>query len=258
MNKINVMVVLAVMLTLTGCGLNSKQQSSIPASIHAEPEPEASSTIQALPSPSAASVSADDIYRRTISPSALTSLLPEGWHVLEEESAAQAEGDLNQDGIPDLAIVVEKTIHSEQAAPRMLLIALGNKDQTYSVSLKSEHAILRADEGGVWGDPFDSVTIDRGSVLLHFYGGSNHRWFSTYRFRFQDQDWYLIGATLGSYFTGTQTKENADLEDYNLLTGDYIIRKTDDKGNVNTTKGNRGKKALLKLTDFDIRVENQY
>lgn len=58
---------------------------------------------------------------------------------------------------------------------------------------------------------------------------------------------------MGTYFTGTTTSENADEEDYNLLTGDYIIRTTDTNGTVNIKKGNRGRKDLVKLRDFSLK-----
>lgn len=181
------------------------------------------------------------------------SLIPDGWHILErvEGEPTKAEGDLNNDGINDIAIVIEETKKSLDIAPkRALLISFGDKNNAYTLSTIAENAILKADEGGVWGDPLEGISVDRGSLLISFYGGSNWRWYRTYRFRFQDNDWYLIGATLGSYFTGNTTEENANEEDYNLLTGDYIKKKTDEKGNIQTTKGNRGKKELLKLTDF--------
>lgn len=189
----------------------------------------------------------------------ILSMIPVGWHILEKVKGepAKVEGDLNKDGIPDIAVVIEGITKTEEAAPRALIIAFGNKDKTYSLSIKAEKAVLRANEGGVWGDPFERISIERGSVLLSYYGGSNWRWYSSYRFRFQDKDWYLIGATLGSYFTGTTTQENADEEDYNLLTGDYIIRKADEKGNLNTTKGNRGIRNLVKLKDFIVNSEKK-
>lgn len=184
----------------------------------------------------------------------LISIIPNGWKILEKDkdNPIKAEGDLNKDGIIDFAAIIEKTTNTEEAPPRALIIAFGNKDNTYSLSINAEKVILRADEGGIWGDPFDSLSIDRGSVVVSDYGGSNWRWYNKYRFRFQNNDWYLIGATMGSYFTGTTTRENADEEDYNLLTGDYIVRKTDDNGNIVTTKGNRGIKNLVKLKEFNI------
>lgn len=183
-----------------------------------------------------------------------TSLIPEGWHVLEknEGEPVVVEGDLNKDGIPDIAAIIEKKTTGEEAPPRALLIAFGHKDNSYTLSIIADKVILRADEGGVWGDPFENLSIDRGSVVISDYGGSNWRWYNKYRFRYQDNDWYLIGATMGSYFTGTTTRENADEEDYNLLTGDYIIRTTGEDGKVKITKGNRGKKKLVKMSDFKL------
>jgi hypothetical protein len=187
----------------------------------------------------------------------ITSLIPIGWHVLERVKGelVEAVGDLNKDGISDIVTVIEETSKTVEAPSRALIIAFGHKNKTYSLSIKAEKAILKSDEGGVWGDPFESVSIDRGSVLISFYGGSNDRWYYLYRFRFQDNDWFLIGATLGNYFTGTTTQDNADEEDYNLLTGDYVIKIQDEQGKLNTTKGNRGRKKLTKLIDFDVASE---
>lgn len=186
----------------------------------------------------------------------MTSLIPEGWVIVEKSEGApvQAIGDLNKDEIDDMAVIIEEEKGAEEQAPqRAILIAFGKGNNEYSLSIVAEKAILKADAGGVWGDPLEGISIDRGSVLISFYGGSNHRWYATYRFRFQDQDWYLIGATLGSYHTGRTTIENADEEDYNLLTGDFILRQADehDPDQVAATKGNRGKAELLKLKDFD-------
>lgn len=186
----------------------------------------------------------------------LTSLIPKGWQLLVRQSGpVKVEGDLNKDGIQDAAVVIEKTETKTGVAPdRALLIAFGNSDHTYTLSIIADKAILKADEGGIWGDPLDSIVIDRGSVVVHFYGGSNWRWYGNYRFRFQNDDWYLIGATVGSYFTGTTTQDNGDEEDYNLLTGDYVKRIVDDpkaeKPTSHTITGNIGKKKLLKLSDF--------
>ena len=128
-----------------------------------------------------------------------------------------------------------------------LLIAFKNKDNSYSLSIKADKAIMLRDEGGVFGDPFQDIKIERGSILLEFYGGSNSRWYMYYRFRYQNDGWYLIGATKGSYLNTVTTMDNADEEDYNLLTGDYIIKKFED-GEIKTTKGNRGKR-LINLKD---------
>lgn len=187
----------------------------------------------------------------------LIPLLPEGWHVMEDDDGilppTVAIGDLNADGIPDVAAVIERNEDPEcECAPRSLLLAFGRQDNTLELSIISDEVVLAADEGGVYGDPFDGIVIERGTLLVSDYGGSNWRWYNRLRFRYQDEAWCLIGYTTGSYFTGTTEYEDADEEDYNLLTGDYIIRQTNEEGEVITTKGNRGRKELVKLGEFDM------
>jgi hypothetical protein len=186
-------------------------------------------------------------------------LIPKGWELFErgQGEPVKTEGDLNEDGISDIAAVIKKTGENKEVQPRALLIAFGNKDKSYTLSTIAEKSILGADKGGVWGDPLEGISINRGSVLISFYGGSNWRWYQSYRFRYQDKGWYLIGATLGSYFTGTTDRENADEEDFNLITGDYIIKKTNDNSKQITTKGNRGKRPLVNLKDFIPDADNR-
>jgi hypothetical protein len=62
----------------------------------------------------------------------------------------------------------------------------------------------------------------------------------------------LIGATTGEYNTGATNIENADEEDYNLLTGDYSIRRGED-GKTTAETGKREINPLIKLDQFDIR-----
>ncbi|MEK4058384.1 MULTISPECIES: hypothetical protein [unclassified Paenibacillus] len=182
----------------------------------------------------------------------INTLIPSGWRLLiQDDEPVTTEGDLNKDGITDVAMIIEQLQpNTEEAPERSLLIAFGTND-SYLLSIIADKVILKSDEGGIWGDPFESLSIDRGSVVVSDYGGSNWRWYNKYRFRFQDNEWYLIGATMGEYFSGNATQEEADEQDYNLLTGDYI-KKTNEDGKMTTERGNRGKKQLIKLKDFNI------
>jgi hypothetical protein len=186
-----------------------------------------------------------------------TSLIPAGWHILEHTEPVKAEGDLNKDGIQDLAIVIEKT-QEENDPPRSLLIAFGNKDHTFSLSTIAVNVILGALEGGGWGDPFDGIIINRGSVVVSDFGGSGQRWYDKYRFRFQEHDWQLIGVTRGwNHSIKLDTEMAFDEEDYNLLTGDYIFDKINENGEEKITRENRGKK-LVKLSEFNINEIPKY
>lgn len=186
----------------------------------------------------------------------ISSFIPTGWHTLEKNDGklATTEGDLNKDGIIDKAVVIESDTQPKEpenfGPPRSLLIAFKNKNNTYSLSIKADNAIMLRDQGGVFGDPLQDIKIERGSILLEFYGGSSSRWYMYYRFRYQNNGWYLIGATEGEYLDTVTTMDNADEEDYNLLTGDYVIKKFGEDGKITTTKGNRGKRQLMNLENF--------
>ncbi len=184
----------------------------------------------------------------------ISTFIPKGWEVLKKygDKLAIAEGDLNKDGITDKAFVIEQSNQSEYTAPRNLLILLGNNDNTYTLSIRAEKAILLEIEGGTFGDPFEDIVIDRGSVLLKFMGGSS-RWHMYYRFRYQNNGWYLIGFTQGAYEAIGDSMYCLQ-DDYNLITGDYIGEKLKD-GKIETIKKNIGKKQLLNLKDF---VANEY
>lgn len=175
--------------------------------------------------------------------------VPKGWRLIKETN-----GDLNKDGLADIAGVLEygrpyEQGSLEEAPPRLLFLAFQDKERQYRLSIQTAKAILRADQGGVWGDPFAGLSVNRGSILLEFYGGSNWRWAHSYRFRYQDGGWYLIGATIESFFTGTG---EGTKEDYNLLTGMMIVTTTGRNGKKAEKTVNRGKKPLVNLGDFDI------
>lgn len=177
--------------------------------------------------------------------------MPEGWIILHTNKPAIAYGDLNKDGIDDAAVVIEQipAADSHIAPPRALMILFGTDRGEFTLSTIAPNVILRADEGGVFGDPFDALRIERGAVVVSDYGGSNWRWYNTYRFRYQEDDWYLIGMTSGSYFN-PEGREYGEEEDYNLVTGDFIIKYRDENGNPVTERGNRGKEPLTRLSEF--------
>ncbi|MNO65133.1 hypothetical protein D3C76_558760 [compost metagenome] len=243
MKKIILLILLSI--TLTGCNKSIDNTSNLYNNKESDSKSE-------LGTKTITEVTIPIKEEKTQNSKGITSIIPSGWRLFEivEGEPVTAEGDLNKDGISDIAAIIEETtLDTEEAPPRALLIAFGTDENTYSLSIIAEHVVLTADEGGAWGDPFESLTIDRGSVVYSDYGGSNWRWYNKYRFRFQDHDWYLIGATMGTHHTMTAS---ADEEDYNLLTGDYILKITDENGKVVTTKGNRGKKELIKLKEFNI------
>lgn len=240
-----ILLALVLLGCMTACSNNGDDNISSINNVSAEPQIKPTEILN-----NKSNIISND---RNLDAHDVASLVPKGWHILEHRQPVKAEGDLNKDGIQDLAIVIERTQEENYNASRSLLIAFGNKDHTYSISIIAEKVILGALEGGGWGDPFDGISIDRGSVIVSDFGGSGQRWYHKYRFRYQDNDWYLIGATMGSNHSIKEGTEMVfDEEDYNLLTGDYNIVKTNEDGEEQIAKGNRGKKKLVKLSEFNI------
>lgn len=185
----------------------------------------------------------------------IASFIPNDWEILKQgDESVIAEGDLNKDNIIDKAFIVteKENNSSDYTAQRNLIIVFGNSEDSYDLSIIAKNAILLANEGGTFGEPFDGITIDRGSVLLKFMGGSA-RWDRCFRFRYRDNGWYLTGFTEGRYELVGNSMERLQ-DDYNLITGDYIGDILDN-GEIKTIEKNIGKKQLLNLNDF---MANEY
>ncbi|MFN8344476.1 MAG: hypothetical protein U0X91_05715 [Spirosomataceae bacterium] len=184
------------------------------------------------------------------------SFVPKGWHILEK-----AEGDLNKDNLRDLAVVIEtvkpvKNLKEPEVEvpPRILFVALQQVDGSYQLSVQSNESVFLSNEGGIFGDPWAGMTIERGTLLVQFYAGSSDRWAYDYRWRFQNNDWFLIGAT----YTGSSTHDGSFKKyDFNLSTGaaELTVGKEaeDEKTKNPKDKVSRftvGKKPLFKLNTF--------
>ena len=178
----------------------------------------------------------------------IKSLIPAGWKLI-----SQASGDLNQDGLSDLAGVIElPDPDSSIFYPiRILFIALQAKDKLYHLSIETEKAFLDpVSGGGIYGDPFSGIEINRGSLLIQFDGGSpDLRWSQKYRFRYQDHGWFMIGVTYTAYYS-PHLSDKKTIRDHNLLTGKSILTETDENGKTTITPYNSGQKPLINLKDF--------
>ncbi len=145
--------------------------------------------------------------------------VPAGWRL----EGVPNEVDLNADGKPDAAFVIS---HGGIAAPgdvalvvvkHVLVLALRGGDARLHRSIVSDAAVLDGDEGGVFGDPFEELSVDHGAVVIRHYGGSKDRWGYTHRYRYQNGQWMLVGLSFGN--TDTLDLEHFDNHDINLVTG---------------------------------------
>lgn len=169
----------------------------------------------------------------------------------------EATGDLDKDGKPEAVAVFdtgkENDEHGIGTSRELHIFQL--KDGKWALWDKYIGAVMSSETGGVMGDPFQSVEIQNGTIVLKHMGGSRFKWDYTHRFRRQDEDWKLIGTT---YVTGTDC-EYWETFDYNLSTGSIhyeletedCSKSTDNPVVAKTTKTFPNKlKALPSLKGF--------
>lgn len=94
---------------------------------------------------------------------------------------------------------------------------------------QSTNPILSTKHGGMMGNPYDGISIKNKTIIVNHFGGSRQKWHYTHRYRFQNNDWYLIGASVNfgspcDYFQSL---------DYNLSTGDAVLDYSSEDCNEN-------------------------
>jgi hypothetical protein len=197
---------------------------------------------------------------------AIEAFIPEGY-----DTIATVTGDLNKDKLEDCVMVlkskkedVARVIADENAPdtvpsiPNRLLIVLFKNTSGYTLAAKSESAILCKECGGIFGDPFDAVMIEKGILVIHHYGGSAWRWSNTHKFRWQQNDFYLIGRTTHSYWNVSNCEKlddfaGTDYKDENLVTGAYEHKKISEECKLLVNKKGKQKvNPLKKLSAFSI------
>lgn len=152
----------------------------------------------------------------------LKELIPTNWKLLDSIS-----GDLNQDGLSDIVFAIQKTdpinIHLNEGLgtdsidlnPRILAIYFGSENGGYNKKIVSENFIILRDSPTM-DEPFDGFNISKKGVLdINFkfwysagsWSMSNHK----YRFRFQDNEFVLIG-----YESNEAHRGSGETTDYNI------------------------------------------
>lgn len=142
-------------------------------------------------------------------------LTPEGYVILDEK-----EGDLNKDGIPEKVIVFNTNDSTDVGTIREIQVykKSGNK---WELLTSSKNAIGKSKDGGMDGDPFESIEIKGGVLIINQSGGSSWKWFKTDKYKFQNGRFQLIGF-INNYGKPGEYFENID---FNLLTGKIVFEK---------------------------------
>lgn len=131
-------------------------------------------------------------------------------------------GDLDKDKIAEKVVVRELNEKGENGNIRLLEIFKKTKSG-WKLWHASKTAVLQSEAGGMMGDPFtdNAISIVNGVLVLEHDGGSSWKWNTTHRYRFQNNQFELIGYST-SY--GKLCEYWAEF-DYNLSTGKIKYKK---------------------------------
>jgi hypothetical protein len=105
-----------------------------------------------------------------------------------------AVGNLNLDNYPDKLLVLKDKVEGIATnVPRPLLILTGQADHSYKLVARNDSVVLCADCGGVFGDPYEGLTIKDGFFSVEHYGGSGWRWtrIITFKYSAAENNWHL-------------------------------------------------------------------
>lgn len=184
--------------------------------------------------------------------------IPSGWTIRDT-----VVGDFNKYSLKDIAVVIETEqplvfedttcFSSHPYHPKMLIVLLRQSNKTLQLSAKATKLFGNCNWGVQGFDPFDKITERRNTLGITFLTGGTSRNQLSYYFRFQNNDWYLIGAESFQYWAGhTDGKDAYYNERINLVTGEKETYNEDHKGNRNSYKKTTfEKKSLIKMTDLD-------
>jgi hypothetical protein len=135
------------------------------------------------------------------------SFIPEGWKIIATE-----KGDLNKDGISDLAYVIQnqdkaKMVNEDGVKrdenPRELIVLFGTEDKNcYELAVRNSSFIL-ANDNEYMDDPYQGIEIKNGTLRMSFsefytMGSWTTTQFS-YVWRYQDGEFKLIGANSNKF-----------------------------------------------------------
>lgn len=159
------------------------------------------------------------ILAQTPKANKITSFIPSGYSVLDSRT-----GDLNKDNYPDAILILkanEEETNEDLARPLMLLT--GTASGNYKLIARNDSIVLCKGCGGIFGDPYDGITIKNGYFSVEHYGGSSWRWtrIITFKYDLRSRSFKLHRDAGTSYHTSDPNKYEDHInnkEDYGKVT----------------------------------------
>lgn len=142
-------------------------------------------------------------------PKELKAFIPDDYVALNATT-----GNLNLDSFSDVILVVKKPNEKETSVvvdhptKRPLLILIGEGNKKYKLAGRNDDVVFCVNCGGVFGDPFEGITIKNGFFSVEHYGGSSWRWSKVITFKYSapDKNWVLSRVGSDSFHVSDPNK----------------------------------------------------
>jgi hypothetical protein len=187
----------------------------------------------------------------------ISDFVPVGWTILDS-----TYGDLNKDGSKDAAIIIQHKdsvtlVNSPEdtvlTQPRILFVLFKNPADNSFMLMEQSNSFILKHERDHMDDPYQQLAINNGILEakfhLFYYMGSYDVTNATYKFRYQQGQFVLIGADKSSF-----DRASHDFEEYsyNFLTKKRNLTKgNDEKGSKKTTWKTLNISVLKTLATFN-------
>jgi len=131
----------------------------------------------------------------------LSTFIPKNYALLDSVS-----GDLNMDAYPDVVLILKiKAEQDTSNADRPLLILQGISKGNYKLVGRNDHVVFCASCGGAMGDPYQGVSLEKGSFTIMLYGGSSWRWTQDITFAYLPESGkFILHSDKGESFQSTK------------------------------------------------------
>lgn len=144
--------------------------------------------------------------------------IPEGYTIIE-----RIDGDLDNDGNLEAVVAFNTEEVNENSYKNVTreLVVYKETEGKWVKWKSSLQALYGSRDGGMMGDPYDTMYIEKGVLEVVHFGGSSWKWSITDKYRYQDNEFYLIGYTS----TSGAPCEYFEIADFNVSTGKIIVEK---------------------------------
>ncbi len=180
-------------------------------------------------------------------------VVPTGYFILDSASSMNKKGVT----ITVLVLAAEKEKTEEFTDEKRVITILHKEQGIWRRLASNSELVLCRNCGGVFGDPYAGITLKDTILTIDNYGGSAWRWSQRHIFRYQQNEWQLIGATYDAYYNAKDCPEGAglagrQLEDINFAAAKMHIIHTNDDDCIpfEDYKKSFKKKAFISFSDF--------